>query len=497
MVFNFIFRPWQIAVGVVAVLFLLAGIYLGPRPFDDSFISYRYAANVAHGDGLVYNRGEHVLGTTTPLWAFVLATVSKTGLSLPVSAFFTSLLLVPIIGLLMFALLRQLEYNEGIAASTVILFFGLFDFLSIARSGMETSLFISLLFLTLYTGLRKSWVLAGVCAFLLCITRPEGLLVLIVLTVQFALRRKENTAANNLLALAGALTFIVLAVAWLIWTEGYYGSIIPQTIRAKTYLASHDLSLHRLSWTNVRLFLTKGQYGGYIFERTYLSMNCLLTLLAILGGYSLFCHNNSNFKKQALALITLMFFPIAFAGGLSVTHAFTFFPWYYGPLYPFLAILAVIGSNWLWSQFVKSGTCHGQLAAVVILVCAQLLAAILVKIPADRQYFWVQGLALSVKIVPQNPSLTLATPEIGVIGWDQYPARILDLAGLVTPEALMQSNVDYLRSKRPDYLLLRTDNAAGLLAELNKDSWFSTNYELISSIRDPYTPREFQTFHRL
>jgi hypothetical protein len=427
----FVLRPWQTAVIFAAALFLCAGIYLGSRPFDDTFISYRYAANVAHGDGLVYNSGEHVLGTTTPLWAFILAAVSKTGLSIPASAFFISLLLVPVIGWLIFALLRQLGYSEAIAALAVILFFGLFDFLSIARSGMETSLFICLLFLTLYAGLKKSWLLAGICAFFLCITRPEGLLVLMVLAAQFALSRKEKTANDNRSALAGTLIFTVLAVAWLAWTNKYYGSIIPQTIRAKAYFAAHDSSLHKFSWANIRLFFTRGQYGGFIFERTYISMNCLLTLLALFGGCSLVWRMNTAFKERALSLVTLAFFPLAFAGGLSITHAFTFFPWYYGPLYPFLAMLAVIGSNWFWSRFIESGTCHGELAAVVILVCAQLLAAIFVKIPADRQYFWVRGLTLSVKPVPQNPSLILATPEIGVVGC--RPTWIIStLNGLIT-----------------------------------------------------------------
>lgn len=169
----------------------------------------------------------------------------------------------------------------------------------------------------------------------------------------------------------------------------------------------------------------------------------------MIGGYSLWRRANAAFKERSLALVTLAFFPMAFAGGLGVTHAFTFFPWYYGPLYPFIAMLAVIGAHWLWSRFVEPETCRGALTAAVVLVCAQLLAAVLVKIPAERRYFWVRGLSLSVKSVPPDPTLILATPEIGVIGWDRWPARILDLAGLVTPEALTQPNADYLRSKHP------------------------------------------------
>jgi len=38
-------------------------------PLDDAYITFRYAQNLAAGLGFVYNAGERVLGTTTPLCA--------------------------------------------------------------------------------------------------------------------------------------------------------------------------------------------------------------------------------------------------------------------------------------------------------------------------------------------------------------------------------------------------------------------------------------------
>ena len=35
---------------------------------DDAFITFRYAENLAHGNGLVYNLGERLLGASTPLF---------------------------------------------------------------------------------------------------------------------------------------------------------------------------------------------------------------------------------------------------------------------------------------------------------------------------------------------------------------------------------------------------------------------------------------------
>src|SRR5260370_38217980 len=41
--------------------------------FDDAYITFRYAANLARGLGLVFNPSEHVLGTTSPLFTVILA----------------------------------------------------------------------------------------------------------------------------------------------------------------------------------------------------------------------------------------------------------------------------------------------------------------------------------------------------------------------------------------------------------------------------------------
>ena len=41
--------------------------------FDDAYITFRYAANLMSGAGFVFNNGERVLGTTSPLFAIILA----------------------------------------------------------------------------------------------------------------------------------------------------------------------------------------------------------------------------------------------------------------------------------------------------------------------------------------------------------------------------------------------------------------------------------------
>src|SRR5438445_9255871 len=61
------------AVVIAARLWFLAFTHV---TYEDALISLRYAQNLVAGLGLVYNRGEHVFGATTPLHVLLLAGLS-------------------------------------------------------------------------------------------------------------------------------------------------------------------------------------------------------------------------------------------------------------------------------------------------------------------------------------------------------------------------------------------------------------------------------------
>src|SRR5215831_17241797 len=70
----------RLLLGVIAVLALgVAHIYYLRFVCDDAFISYRYAANLAHGRGLVFNPGERVEGYTNFLWVVLCSALIRLG----------------------------------------------------------------------------------------------------------------------------------------------------------------------------------------------------------------------------------------------------------------------------------------------------------------------------------------------------------------------------------------------------------------------------------
>ena len=69
-------RLYQIAPVCIAVLAVVVRLWVSHRTHalgEDALITLRYAENIAAGHGWVYNPGERVLGTTTPLFTILLA----------------------------------------------------------------------------------------------------------------------------------------------------------------------------------------------------------------------------------------------------------------------------------------------------------------------------------------------------------------------------------------------------------------------------------------
>ncbi len=77
-----------------------------------------------------------------------------------------------------------------------------------------------------------------------------------------------------------------------------------------------------------------------------------------------------------------------------------------------------------------------------------------------------------------------------------WPARVLDLEGLVSPEAVGIARDELIHAQRPDYLVVRTDDASALLASLDGHSWFAASYTLVERLPDPNGRREFRTYRR-
>ncbi len=395
------FRKAYGVVGAVAIARVGAGATLGFRPFDDSFITFRYARNLVEGYGFTYNAGEFVLGTTTPLWTLVLAAASAVGLPLPAFSLWFALVADGISALLLCRLLLRLNYSPIVGAAASILFLAFFDALSLARSGMEVSLFTLCTVATLAALEEGASRRAALFCGLAMLTRPEGVVLAGVLAISLWITTSGRRPVARWLGPAAVLAAVV--VPWVLYAIVTFGSPVPQSVVAKAATAG-DSQLRAFSRANILLFFYEGQYGGDIFERTLLQLTPLLTLLAAIGALALLLDARRGPEPMRLRAVLLLLFPFGYVGGLALSNAFTFFPWYYGPIYPFMAALAAVGAG-------RAGELLRRPSSIVagtgsVLVCAQLAAACYVKLPADHD-FWGEGYERVSSAIPVAGSLTL------------------------------------------------------------------------------------------
>ncbi len=158
---------------IIFGLAVLARLLPGQRVIDDAYITFRYARNIVDGLGFVYNLGEQILGTTTPLYTLLLALLSAmfgTG-NLPTLAVLVNALADGVTCALLVPLGESLSGHKrvGIAAGAL---YAIAPFsVTFAIGGMETSVYVLLLVATALLSLRRhtGWALTAALALL---TRP-------------------------------------------------------------------------------------------------------------------------------------------------------------------------------------------------------------------------------------------------------------------------------------------------------------------------------------
>jgi hypothetical protein len=192
---------WHAALIAIVALALYARLVPGERTIDDAYITFRYARNLLAGEGFVYNPGERVQGTTTPLYTLLLA--GEKGIlkraSLPMLALVTNALA----DAASVALLAWLG-RRALGAPWLGLVAGLLWALSpmsvtFGIGGMETSVYVLLLLLTVasYAAGRSRW--SAFCCALATLTRPDALLLAVPLFAHMVwerIRRRPWNAAG-------------------------------------------------------------------------------------------------------------------------------------------------------------------------------------------------------------------------------------------------------------------------------------------------------------
>ncbi len=261
-----LFAPGAIARTTAAVAggMVLLGIHaLGffRLRMDDSYITYRYARNLADGVGPVWNPGEHVEGYTSFLWMLLLALMHLAGIDIEFAALLLGIGSMVALFLLLWRVWARLlpEGDDGgIPPYLVIAGAGLLVAASKSlgqwtMAGLETPLAGALMVGVVVTYQRESrtpgipW--SAVVLTAAVMTRPE-MAFMAAITLAFfldqAIVERDPRRWRHLAAFA--ITFGGLAGTWFIWRWSYYGYFYPNTYYVK--FGPRDLMIER-GWTYV------------------------------------------------------------------------------------------------------------------------------------------------------------------------------------------------------------------------------------------------------
>ena len=423
---------------IVAAITLVAGwlVQSNSRIVDDAFITYRYAANLADGHGLGYNRGEAGLGTTSPGYTIVLAGLATVfGVeTLPnVSLALNSLLLaltVGTAGLIAFRLTR----DHWAALGFMLLLLLSRPVTGASRMGMETPLFLALVSTGLWSALAGHWRAAAILTGLTFAVRPEGAFAigLTGVAILVELWRGRLVVRHAVQAITGlTLPGIVQVIALTI----YYGSPVPQSAQAKL---AGVYPVSTVQTTGQMLLKVADFVPGA-------SANLILYLLAVMAALAVLVTGGRWISRQgpvwwivpALAALLVAFF------ANSGTMLFLWYDglwrgFYVACLWAGLTLVIAALGRWMPRLDRRSAAA----LAFVWIALAQAADLTRVAAPLDRdppldRNREIVYYNLATQIGPLLPDdVVIAMPEIGVLGFYLPQARVLDTAGLVSPEAV-------------------------------------------------------------
>jgi arabinofuranosyltransferase len=433
-----------VAVGLACALFL---DYLS----DDAFISFRYARNLATGQGLVYNAGERVEGFTNFLVVVVLAALHRLGVDLVVVGRALSLAAGAAAVVLAWALARAgLERRQALALVAAFLVAVNPYHAAWAGAGLETTLFSALLVaaaLPLLGGpvTRGRFLAASGLALLLALTRPEGVALYAVLAAGAALAAPGDLRARARTLGPGLALFAVLGAIYFASRWAYFGDLLPNTFHAKSAFTPNHVR------------------RGLAYLRDFATNPFVLWAVPLVLAGAWAAARRRLWAVLAIPVAVLVILVLEGGDGLPMYR-------FVVPALPFLAALAAMGIERVDGRLGRAGLALGLIVAGVVSYLsfypnrdAQFLNYVYqrnVEVPA-----WsAVGRALGATF---PPGTTVAVVPIGAVGY-YSGLPIVDMVGL-TDRRIARAKVEnmgagwaghekhdgpYVLSRRPEILLL-------------------------------------------
>jgi hypothetical protein len=431
---------------------------------DDALITFRYAQNLLHGHGWVYNLHRPTTdAASAPLYTVLLVAFGFVVRSVSGAASVLFVFTTAALGYLGFALLRRHGLTAGglVAACLLIVNPWL-----LATRGMETSMFVALLLLAaLMTSMQRyGW--AGFALAAATFVRGDGAAVLAAALV-FLLLRTRRVPWRFLLGAAAA------AVPWALFATLVIGSPIPDTLGAKAAQGKSGL------WGSGYVYV----HGLSVIPSVFHFTGWALAMLVVGVPGVVLAFTDAGLRRSVGPFLVGAAVIFAVYGFVLKTPAYH---WYYGPQIAALTLCAGIAVGFAVRALGRltaaagsaPGAGRGPVAGVSVAVALVLVLGAL----GWRQSVRSDGLQHYAKVARWLKSRTpsdaaVASTEIGAVGW--YSDRdMVDYLGLLSKASVDEITrgdvVSWLAREQPDYWIVH--QPAWYFEAAVAQPWFALAY---------------------
>jgi arabinofuranosyltransferase len=491
---------WLLVVGAV-LLALAIRLLASPRTIDDAYITFRYARNLAEGLGFVYNLGQQVLGTTTPLYTLLMSQAWLLGLQdLPAVAVVLNALADAVTVMLLHWLGLRLGHRRIVALGAALAWAVSPMSVTFAVGGMETSVVILFLVASFAAYVAGRSRLSAAAMALAVLTRPDALIAAGLLFADMGLRpllaQDGGPLAARLRRLpwAEVAIFAALLIPWVAFATAHFGSPLPQSVQAKVraYQLDQFSALIRLLQ-----HLSTPFFEHEILGRFWPAVGVPMYLvLYLIGGL-----RQVRRVGQSLSHVV---YPLAYVFVFSVANPLLF-RWYLAPPLPFYFLGILVGISAILTDLARRigrerlGVWAAALVTALLLLSSSNAYTLHPDHGPDRpapEMAWFKLELLYRRaaewVRPRvEPGELVAAGDIGAVGW-YTGAHILDTVGLISPEAVpyypldpslsvisYAMSPDLIRDYQPDYIItLEVYVRESLLPA----RWFEEEYTLVEKL---------------
>jgi len=459
-----------IYIGIAVLMVVLSVYYLVSAasvngyngfPLDDPWIHLTFAKNLSEYGSFSYFKNEmSTAGSTSPIYTIVLAAGFLITKNEMVLSYALGIIFLVMAGIWFYKLSSFNFGKENLFAIFATALFAADKWMSfIADSGMETTMFIFLLLITAYSYQKRQAVATAVFAGLIMWTRPDGTAFLGALALDYIfntyLAKKDKSIklfTKQELTKAG-LVFALIVVAYFGLNLKLSGSLLPNTYNAKlTYYSPEFRSRADFLKGEVWDYFTSGAYGIFM-------IGFLISVIKLISDI---------FKKKYNAnfLYVVFIFALVFIYWYKLPYAHRFGR-YLMPIIPFLILVSITGfrdAGRMLTQYFKNKSFSTGLVFVVIAVSLFMSLQNYLdnkKVFADECKYIYERQVVAAKWLRDNTKEgdVVGTHDVGAIAY--YSGRkIVDVAGLVTPELITKLNdkdytaymAEYLKKSNVSYL---------------------------------------------